>query len=297
MGGRGEVTLDLTSRAPVAVVTLRNPAARNALSPAMMVQLAAAVDELARWDAGRAVVLTGAGGAFCAGADLASSDELFTPRLGEAMRAVMADATARLSGLPLVSVAAVEGAAVGGGVELATAADFRVCTAGAVWHLAHVQRGATPGWGGLARLAAIAGRKNALFLAGTGARLGAAQAAEFQLVDAIVGVDGEDASGGAGAASADWGASAGGGGGSDAAFSRSIVDHAVDFLAPFLEGGNDPAAGRALKGAMGGWGAPTEQLALAEAAAFRSVWGSPGQLAVISRFRKPQPPAAPAGRW
>lgn len=260
----------------------------------MMLEFASAIDELERWKEGRAVVLVGESGTFCSGADLASSQELFTAQYGEAMCTVMHDATGRLSALPLVSVAAIEGAAVGGGTELATCTDYRVSSMSAAWQMVQVQRGVVPGWGGLARLVQICGRKNALFLLGSGSRITASQAADFQLVDSIVATasDAPDGSGpSAPSASADWGGagaasapSDGEGGGG--VYSRSIVDHAVDFLAPFLQPDNDLAAARALKTALGPWGRQSEEIAAEERSEFQRLWGSPGQLAILNRFRK-----------
>lgn len=110
---------------PVVVVTLNNPDQRNALSPAMREDLLAALDPLMGDDPCRAIVLTGAGGAFCAGGDLKSM------RPGEPIYArhrLMAGhrLVRLLAGGPKPVVAAVEGAAFGGGLSLAALSDYCV---------------------------------------------------------------------------------------------------------------------------------------------------------------------------
>lgn len=184
VAGRGSVSL--RHHGDVAVVELNNPRSRNAISCSMMLQLDDIVRELEGWTTGRALVVVGFGGTFCSGADLGSQPALFTEQYGRAMSRVMTDATTRLRALPLVSVAAVAGAAVGGGAELTTACDYRVMMDDAFMQWVHVSRGVVPGWGGLHRLHSIVGRSHALFIAGSGKRLSAVQAASFGLADVVL---------------------------------------------------------------------------------------------------------------
>jgi len=134
----------------------------------------------------RGVVLMGDGGTFCSGADLRSSPVFFQPEVGKAMNEVMTTATATLRRSGLISVAAIDGHAVGGGAELATACDFRIMTSDAAMQFVHVTRGVVPGWGGVTRLVDITGRKQALYILASGGRMDAQQAAALQLADAIV---------------------------------------------------------------------------------------------------------------
>jgi enoyl-CoA hydratase len=133
----------------VAVVTLDRPARRNALDVQACLDLAAAAEEVAAAEA-RALVLQGAGGHFCAGADLAAVDDpAFAPALQQALLAVAA--------APLLVVAAVEGVCMGGGVQLAVAADLRVVTPDARLAVPAARLGlAVDGWTA-SRLAAAAG--------------------------------------------------------------------------------------------------------------------------------------------
>lgn len=116
----------------IAVVTLNRPAKRNAVSLAMWRELTAILADLARRSDVRVVVLTGAGGHFCAGADISEF---------AAVRTTVADATAyehatdaansSLRDFPKPAIAAVEGFAMGGGCGLALCCDFRVARTGA----------------------------------------------------------------------------------------------------------------------------------------------------------------------
>lgn len=175
------------SHGPVALVTLDRPERRNALDTKGCHQLAAAVDWAAAGGA-RVLVLAGAGGTFCAGADL---DELgdsgpgpvgpgpVGPGLGPALRAAL-DA---IRATPMVCLAAVEGAAIGAGVQLALACDLRMASPGARFSIPAGRLGVAVDHWTAERLAALAGRgtAQAMLLAaeeidGDGAlRLGLAQ--------------------------------------------------------------------------------------------------------------------------
>lgn len=185
VGGPGAVLLDLEG--PVARLTLANAARSNALSGTMLAQLSEAVDRLEDWDSGLGLVLRGEGcRCFCAGADLALVRQgLDDPGFGRAMAQWMHALTARLRGLPLISVAAIEGAAIGGGAELATVADFRVMSRSANIRFVHATLGLSPGWGGGGRLVELIGRRQALGLLAGARRTDAQQALELGLADRL----------------------------------------------------------------------------------------------------------------
>jgi len=116
-----------TDDAPIARMTLNRPDARNALSLELLGSMHDAVDALASSGA-RVLVLSGAGRAFCAGMDLkavtieASGDET----LGARLLASLADLTLKIRSLPMVTIASVHGAAIGGGCGLACVCDLCV---------------------------------------------------------------------------------------------------------------------------------------------------------------------------
>lgn len=139
-------------RGPVVVVTIDRPARRNAVDHATLEQLAAALDGCG--EDVRVVVLTGAGGHFCAGADLTGvEDGAFT----DLLRSVLD----RLRLAPQVTLAAVEGAALGAGTQLAVACDLRVATADARFGIPAGRLGLTVDQWTVDRLALVAGQGTA----------------------------------------------------------------------------------------------------------------------------------------
>eukprot|EP00752_Nemacystus_decipiens_P005137 g4661.t1 len=152
----------------------------------MMVQLADAVHDLESWENGVALILRGEGGNFCAGADLSLAREhLVTGDDGRNMCALMTDTLTRLKRLPLISVAAIDGAAVGGGGELSTACDFRVAGPECNIRFVQIKMGVSTGWGGGARLVGIVGRRAALRLLAWSPPVTADEGLALGLVDAV----------------------------------------------------------------------------------------------------------------
>lgn len=184
LGGEGAVRLDRDGS--IARLLFDNPGRRNAMSGRMLRDFKGAVEQLEAWS-GVAVVLRGGGErSFCAGADLTLvRAALDRPELGQAMCALMQNLTARLSRASVISVAAIEGAAVGGGAEMATAADFRVMSRTAHIRFVHARLGLSPGWGGGGRLLRLVGRRQALQLLGSARKVSAEEALEVGLVDAL----------------------------------------------------------------------------------------------------------------
>ncbi|XP_078346548.1 ethylmalonyl-CoA decarboxylase-like [Oculina patagonica] len=183
--GSGDVTLTkLTgNQEGTAVISLLNPERKNALTGYMMVKLAEVVDELERWQHGKALILHGCEGSFCSGADLSIVKTINTPKEGNLMCAFMQRTLTRLGSLPLISVAAIEGKALGGGAELATACDFRLMSKNAEIRFVQVKMGLTPGWGGGAKLVRMLGRQKALQLLGKGEKVDLSYGLQLGLVD------------------------------------------------------------------------------------------------------------------
>lgn len=164
----------------VARVTLDDPARRNILSGALVEELTAAFDELERRDDVTATVLTGAGRAFCAGADLA---DLLTAADGDAtgVRRVYGGFD-RVRRSPLVTIAAVNGPAVGAGLNLALVCDVRVAGASAWFDCRFPALGLHPGGANLLMLQQLVGPQTAAAMALCRARLTATQAQAAGLV-------------------------------------------------------------------------------------------------------------------
>ena len=176
----------------IATITLNRPEARNALSPEMRVDLdraLASVREQAG-DSVRVVVLTGAGGAFCAGGDVKSMGS----RLGSATRArnALRDSHSQmfeLLNLEVPVITLIDGAAAGAGANIALAGDFVLATPRAFLMQAFVRIGLIPDWGGLYILPRLVGLQKAKELVFSGRRVYAEEARQMGLIHDIVGQD------------------------------------------------------------------------------------------------------------
>lgn len=147
----------------VAVVRLDHPAARSAVTFRMMIELAEIVVDLADFDGHAVVVASTDPACFCAGGHLGELlAHLSDPGRAAAMARAMTAVLDGLRDLPPPTFAAVHALAVGGGAELATAADFRVLAPTASVHFVHTRLGVVPGWGGADRLRRIVGERTAL---------------------------------------------------------------------------------------------------------------------------------------
>jgi len=173
----------------VAFVTLARPEALNALDEELLTQLAGVIREIAasRTVEGRAVaavVLTGAGRAFAAGADVNG----FVGRDAEAIAAMAARHIAlfgEIENLPVPVVALVDGFALGGGNELAMSAHYRIVTERALLGQPEVKLGIVPGYGGLQRLPRLVGPAHAAWMCANGEPVGWRQALDLGLADAF----------------------------------------------------------------------------------------------------------------
>lgn len=161
------------------VVTFDRPARRNALRPGDLDALEAAVVEATE----PVVLLRGAGSAFCAGADLDVVQSLRDPAAFARHGQRVADSIATAES---VVVAGVDGAARGGGVELALACDLRVATPGATFAESGVRLGLFGAWGGTVRLPRILGESDAMDLALSGRVIDADEARRIGLVSRVV---------------------------------------------------------------------------------------------------------------
>jgi enoyl-CoA hydratase len=179
------MVVDISRRDEAALITLNRPSALNALSFAVVDELAAAFEAVARSDA-RVLLVNGAGDkAFCAGADikeLRHRDPVSQKRGAEKGQAVFA----KLAELPMPSIAIINGFAFGGGLELAMACTFRIATETAKMGLPEIKLGLIPGYGGTQRLPRLVGEARALEMVMTGRTVKAQEAARIGLVNRVV---------------------------------------------------------------------------------------------------------------
>jgi enoyl-CoA hydratase len=177
------MTVRYETEGPVAIVTIDRPEVRNAVDGAVAQALAAAFRRFDADEALVAAVLTGAGGAFCAGADLkaVASDRVNTVRSdGDGPMGP----TRMLLGKPVV--AAVEGHAVAGGLELALWCDLRVAARDAVFGVYCRRWGVPLVDGGTVRLPRIVGQSHAMDMILTGRPVGGEEAFRIGLVNRLV---------------------------------------------------------------------------------------------------------------
>lgn len=174
----------------VLIVTLNRPEAKNALSPEMIVGLADAWDRVDSDPDIRCAVLTGAGGVFCAGADLkAMNDAQNTSDAAQRMRSdsgLAWKALLRSHRLTKPLVAAVEGYAVAGGTEILQATDIRVAGRSAVFGVVEVTRGLFPLGGSTVRLRRQIPYTKAMELLLTGETIDATEAERIGLIGRVV---------------------------------------------------------------------------------------------------------------
>ena len=173
--------IESTVEAGLRVVTLDRPARRNALTPAALADLLAAVETATE----PVVYLAGAGEAFCAGADLDVVDSLDGDSAAAFARRGQRVAGA-LASYDGVVVAGIDGPARGGGVELALACDLRVGTPAATFAESGVTHGLFGAWGGTARLPRVVGEGVAMELSLSGRVLDADEAHRVGLLSRVV---------------------------------------------------------------------------------------------------------------
>jgi enoyl-CoA hydratase len=174
----------LERRGAVALITLNRPQALNALDAAMLGQLEARIGEVARDPAARALVVTGEGRAFAAGADIAAMRPFTAAQAGEFSR-LGHRAFAALEALAVPAIAAVNGYALGGGCELACACDWIYASQKARFGQPEVNLGIVPGFGGTSRLVRRVGIAWAKEIVLTGEPIDAEQALRIGLANRV----------------------------------------------------------------------------------------------------------------
>lgn len=170
----------------IAELCINNPSRKNAFSGSMMFELAERVIDLEKWNEGKGLIVYGAEDTFCSGADLNAVKAISNPKDGLMMCMFMQNTLTRLQRLPLISVALVQGKAIGGGSELCTACDFRLMTEGSEIRFVHKHMGLVPGWGGASRLIQLVGSRQALKLMSGAVRIHPEYALSIGLTDDIL---------------------------------------------------------------------------------------------------------------
>jgi enoyl-CoA hydratase len=169
----------------IATITINRPDKLNALNNRVIAELGAAIDAARADDTVGGVIVTGAGRAFVAGADIAELEE----HAVEAMKLLARrgqEVFGRFESSPKPTIAAVNGFALGGGCELAMSCHVRIASDAAKFGQPEVKLGLTPGYGGTQRLPRLIGKGRALQLLMTAEMIDANEAYRIGLVNRVV---------------------------------------------------------------------------------------------------------------
>jgi enoyl-CoA hydratase len=180
------LTLEIADR--IATLTVNRPDKLNALNDATIAELGNAIDQIRVDDSIGGVLLTGAGRAFVAGADISELSNQ-TPVLAKARARAGQEIFRRFETSPKPVVAAVNGFALGGGCELAMACHIRIASDAAKFGQPESKLGLLPGYGGSQRLPRLIGKGRANQLLLTGEMIDAAEAYRIGLVNKVVAAD------------------------------------------------------------------------------------------------------------
>ncbi|MFJ8079548.1 enoyl-CoA hydratase/isomerase family protein [Streptomyces sp. NPDC096205] len=165
----------------VATVVIHHPAKRNAMTAAMWAALPPLLDRLAADTAVRALVLTGEGGTFCAGADISTLQG--SPQRAQSLAG---DAEEALAAFPKPTLAAIRGHCVGGGAQLAAACDLRFAEEGALFGVTPAKLGIVYPASSTRRLVSLVGPATAKYLLFSGELIDAQRALRTGLVDEVL---------------------------------------------------------------------------------------------------------------
>lgn len=192
----------LTFEGDVARITLNRPEVRNALSIELSDRLVEAIQAVKRSTDTKFVVIKGAGGTFCAGDDITEMFRWGDDERGQSTQGangvmrrvrIYQDMANSLEELDKMTISAVDGYAVGGGLEITMACDFVIATDRAIWGMPEVDSGITPGWGGTTRMARYIGKRRTKEINIIGALMPAGRAVEWGLWNRTVPADRLDA--------------------------------------------------------------------------------------------------------
>ena len=178
-------TLKYEARDNIAYVTASRPSALNAINTKMIDELQQVLEEIKKDDSVRAVIITGEGKAFIAGADIAEMGAM-TPVEGYESIKHGSQVISSIEAMDKPVIAAINGFALGGGCELAMACDIRIASEKAQFGQPEVGLGIIPGFGGTQRLPKLVGKGMGKYLIMTGDYVKADEALRIGLVEKVV---------------------------------------------------------------------------------------------------------------
>lgn len=177
--------LQLTVSERIATVLINRPQAMNALNTRFFQEMDAMIKQVSAMPEIRVMIITGEGNAFVAGADISEMVDM-TPEQGIAFSKTGQNTFRGLEKMEIPVIAAINGFALGGGLELAMGCDFRIASNKAKFGQPEVNLGMIPGYGGTQRLSRLTGLGDALFLLMSGEMIVAEEALRIGLVQKVV---------------------------------------------------------------------------------------------------------------
>ena len=168
----------------IALVTISRPEAMNALNTRFFNEMDAVIAEISKKENVKVMIITGEGKAFVAGADISEMVDM-TPEQGSAFSKVGQNTFRSLEKMEIPVIAAINGFALGGGLELAMGCDFRIASTKAKFGQPEVNLGMIPGYAGTQRLPRLVGLADALLLLMSGDMINAAEALRIGLVQKL----------------------------------------------------------------------------------------------------------------
>ncbi len=167
----------------IATITINRPEVLNALNKDLIDELGLAIDGMMNEGNARVLIITGEGKSFAAGADIVQMIEM---NPAQARGFIFSGVFNKIEALPIPVIAAIKGFALGGGLELALACDFRICNAKAKLGLPEIKLGIIPGAGGTQRLPKLIGLSRAREMIYFGDIIDAEKACQWGLCDRVV---------------------------------------------------------------------------------------------------------------
>lgn len=186
-GASGEGSLRVEASGAVAVITIDNPAKRNAVTQAMWRQFGPILERLAADERVKVVVVRGAGRTFSAGADISALERiLHDPSTGQLDGGDITRAEEAIAAFPKPTVAAIEGYCMGGAWQIAGACDIRLAAEGSVFGITPSKIGIVYPLSGIERLVRLVGPATAKYLLFSGDSVEAAHAARLGMVSRVI---------------------------------------------------------------------------------------------------------------
>ncbi len=166
------------------ILTINRPDTLNAINETLLLELEKKLQEASKHKDTRVIILTGTGKSFASGGDIAAMESM-TAEYAKAFARLGHQVFCSIAKMPQPVIAAVNGYALGGGLELALACDLRIASSRAKMGLPETGLGLIPGFGGTQRLPRLIGRSRAIKLICTGQFVTASEALELGIVDAV----------------------------------------------------------------------------------------------------------------